>query len=285
MAKKGFDVEFEAKLQKTFVTGGDADILMDACLLQFPYGIGHMGEERLLHDGSRSDKSDLVEYLQHLSRLSQPSFQTIFFQLVLYSLACKSWLLKSSRLSLRGKTDAENLANNLSVRDVTSCINGRKLGNRVSGTNASKKLLKAVDATSRNLPHTNEATRRARGNNEAMQHHLGMSSFFVTGTFDDENSFLIQVYAGETIEDDTPVDNLSDKEVCRRASKRRELRIKYPGIACMNFEALLEILMEEVIGWNMDKNAPTEHEGFFGCPEGVSWSVEEQGRKTLRNII
>ena len=37
MAKKGFDVEFEAKLQKTFVTGGDADILMDACLLQFPY--------------------------------------------------------------------------------------------------------------------------------------------------------------------------------------------------------------------------------------------------------
>ena len=103
MAKRGFDVEFEANLQKSFVTDGDAEVLMDACLLQFPYGIGHMNERRKLPDGSWTTKSDLIEYLQHLSRLSQPVFQTNFFQLVLYSLGCKSWLLKTSRLTIMGK--------------------------------------------------------------------------------------------------------------------------------------------------------------------------------------
>ena len=162
MAKRGFDVEFEANLQKSFVTDGDAEVLMDACLLQFPYGIGHMNERRKLPDGSWTTKSDLIEYLQHLSRLSQPVFQTNFFQLVLYSLGCKSWLLKTSRLTLRGKTDAHNLAENLCAADVISCINGRRLKNRHAGTKTSRKLLDAVDATARSLPHTNEASKNAR---------------------------------------------------------------------------------------------------------------------------
>ena len=210
MARKGFKVEFQAEHEKKFVSDGDAEILLDACLLQFPYGVGHMNEERQLQDGSWTEKSDLIEYLQHLSKLSQPCFQTNFFQLVLYSLASKTWLLHSSRLSLRGKTDAKNLAENLTLKDVKSCINGRRLGNRGAGTNASKALLNAVDATSRSLPHTDAATRRERGNMEAMQHHMGMASLFVTATFDDENSFLMQVMLNDVIDDDVPVDSLSD---------------------------------------------------------------------------
>ncbi len=281
MAQKGFDIEFQCELQQQFVTNGDADILMDACLLQFPYGIGHMHENRRLPDGSWTDRSDLLEYLQHLSRISQPVFQTNFFQLVMYSLACKTWLLTSSRLSLRGKTTAENLANHLSVEDVKSCINGRRIGNKYGGTHASRSLLNAVDATSRNLPHTNEASKRAAGTNESMQHHFGMSSIFATATFDDENSFLLQVMCGDVVDDDTPVDTLSDQECCDRASKRRHLRIQYPGIATMNFEVLLDILIYEVIGWDMKENKPTPHIGYFGVPEALSFAVEEQGRKTL----
>ena len=281
MAKSGYDVEFQADLQKDFVTEGDAEVLLDACLLQFPYGFGAMNERRKLHDGSWTTKSDLMEYLQHLSKLSQTQFQSNFFQLVLYSLGCKYWLLHSSRLSLRGKTDAKNLAENLSERDVISCINGRRLKNRNAGTNASRKLLDAVDATARALPHTNEASRRARGFGESMQHHFGMSSVFLTVTFDDENSFLMQVMSNERIDDDIPSDELTDQEVLDRSNFRRELRIKYPGIATMNFEILLEILMFEVVGWDMKNNCRTEHDGFFGIPEAVSFAVEEQGRKTL----
>ena len=281
MGQEGFKVEFQAELQQKFVQDGDADILVDACLLQFPYGIGHMRETRRLHDGSWTTKSDLLEFLQHLSKISQPVFQNNFFQLVLYSLACKTWLLSSSRLSLRGKTDAHNLAENLTLNDVTSCINGRRLGNRNAGTLASRTLLNAVDATSKSLPHTDEASRRERSTNESMLHHLGTPGIFATATFDDENSFLIQVMTGEIVDDDELVETLSDQECTERASKRREIRIKYPGIASMNFEILLEILIYEVVGWDMKNNTATPHEGFFGRPQGLSFACEEQGRKTL----
>ena len=281
MAQKGFDVEFQCELQQQFVTDGDADILVDACLQQFPYGIGHMKENRRLPDGSWTDRSDLLEYLQHLSTIAQPVFQTNFFQLVLYSLACKTWLLTSSRLSLRGKTTAENLANHLTVEDVKSCITGRQLGNKYFGTQASQSLLNAVDATSKNLPHTNEASKRAAGTNESMQHHFGMSSIFATVTFDDENSFLLQVMCGNIVDDNRAVDSLTDLECCERVSKRRCLRIKYPGIATMNFEVLLDILMYEVIGWDMKGNKATDHVGYFGVPGALSFAVEEQGRTTI----
>ena len=281
MAQKGFDVEFEADLQKSFVTDGDSEVIVDACLLQYPYGIGHMYERRKLQDGSWTTKSDLIEYLQHVSKLSQSQFQNNFFQLVLYSLGCKFWLLKTSRLSLRGKTDAENLATNLNAGDVISCINGRRLTNRRGGTNASRALLDAVDATARSLPHTNEASRKARGLGESMMHHFGMSSVFITVTFDDENSFLMQIMSGSTIDDDTPVDELTDQEVCNRAEGRRELRIKFPGLATLNFEILLEILMSEVIGWDMRNNCPNGKQGYCGYPEALNSGFEEQGRRTV----
>ena len=90
MAQSGFDVEFQAELQKEFISDGDAEVLLDACLLQFPYVFGTMNERRRLHDGSWTTKSDLMEYLQHLSKLSQVQFQTNFFQLVLYSLVAST---------------------------------------------------------------------------------------------------------------------------------------------------------------------------------------------------
>ena len=86
------------------------------------------------------------------------------------------------------------------------------------GTNASRKLLDTVDATARALPHTNEASRQAHGFGESMQHHFGMSSVFLTVTFDDENSFLIQVVSNQKIDDDTPSDDLTDQEACDRAT-------------------------------------------------------------------
>ena len=49
----------------------------------------------------------------------------------------------------------------------------------------------------------------------------------------------------------------------------------------MNFEMLLDILIFEVIGWDMKNNRPTEHVGYYGVPEGLSFAVEQQGRKTL----
>ena len=281
MSAAGFDAEFQFNVEKEYFKGNNSDLLLDACLLQFPYGICSQHERRVLQDGSFDEKSTLTEYLQALSKKSDPVFQRPLFQLITYSMACKSKLLRSSRLQLRGKTDAANLADGLNKKDVISAINGRRLKNRYAGTDVSRRFLDAVDATGRALPHTNECTKVNRGKGEAMQHHFGMSSVFCTTTFDDENSFLMQVMAGTEIDDDTPIEDLTDEELSKRAKLRRDLRLKYPGLAAMNFEMKLEILMSEVIGWDMEKNCSNGKTGYFGKPYAIFFAVEEQGRNTL----
>jgi len=281
MKEKNFNVELQLQLGKEFVQSGDGDPLVNSSLLQFPYGVGGMDERRVLADGSFSDRPDTEMFLQHLSRISQPVFQEPMFQLVMYSLISKHRLLKRSKLQLRGKKTASEIANGINAFDVSSAIRGRRAGNRNAGTKASKKLLNAVDACSQALPHTNEAAKNARATAETIQHHFGIGSVFLTVSFDDENSFLLQVLSREEVDDDTPVEHLSDDELAKRAARRRELRLEFPGLASMNFEMLLQVLTEEVVGWDIRRNCATDAAGLFGICEALTMAIEEQGRKTL----
>ena len=241
LASKGYQVEFKANLRKEFANESDGDLLVDCNMLQFPYGIGGRNDTRLLHDGSRTTTSDINDYLVQLSLQSQEQFQRPLFQLMLYSLLCKNELFKSSRLQLKGETDAHNLASGLNQDDIKTSIRGRRMGNRFSGTKVSNLLLDAVDATAKDLPHTNEAAKKARGMGEAMQHHFGMGSVFLTCTFDDENSLIMNVLSGED-DDGRLTEELTDAEVTGNAKKRKGIRLEYPGLAAVNFEVLFEIL-------------------------------------------
>jgi hypothetical protein len=66
-----------------------------------------------------------------------------------------------------------------------------------------------------------------------------------------------------------------------RAVERKQLRLNHPGLGALNFEALLELVSEEVIGWNMRDHVRTEDIGLFGECEGVAAAMEEQGRQTV----
>jgi hypothetical protein len=79
-----------------------------------------------------------------------------------------------------------------------------------------------------------------------------MPTHFLTVTPDDDNSILLQIHSQTDIDiNSTPVDEMDSAETENGAQKRKELRIKYPGIAAMVFEAMLNIIIENVIGWNM----------------------------------
>ena len=281
MQEKNYDLQFKAQLEKEFVRGGDDEILLGAALLQFPYGVGGLDESRLIEKGERSNKTDLSDFLIHLSKKSAPEFQTALFQLIMYSLKSKARLLKTSRLQFRNKTDAKNLAEGFNYNDLNAAIKGRKEGNYHAGTNVARKLLKAIDACSKSLPHTRDAAKTARSSMEALQHHFGSGSLFLTVTPDDENSFLIQVLTGDHVDDDRDICDLSDDELSKRSRQRQELRFKYPGAAAINFEMLLDIVMEEVIGWNRELHSSKVGGGLFGEVIALAMAVEEQGRKTL----
>ena len=57
------------------------------------------------------------------------------------------------------------------------------------------------------------------------------------------------------------------------------LRYKYPGLCAYNFEELLDVVLEEVVGDN------DLSEGIFGKLDVYGLAVEEQGRKTLHAHI
>jgi hypothetical protein len=138
-----------------------------------------------------------------------------------------------------------------------------------------------VNAVARALPHTDEAAKVARANSEAMYHEFGTGSIFLTATFDDNNSFLLQVLCDEEIDDDTPIEDLSDDDLSKRVKKRILLRREYPGMTSVHFEMLLNILVEEVAGWDMFNDDATEKPGLFGICMAFAMAIEEQGWKTL----
>ena len=283
MAKDGrFNIDLKLDLEKKFAMSDD-DVFVSGCLLQFPYGVGGLKEKRLSKAGDQSvsESSDVEGFVRHLNRLSFMEFQEPMFQLICYSMICKLKLIRRSRLQLRGKQTANSLANGLTAQDLSATTRAHAVGNRHGGTAASRKLLSAVDACSQALPHTNQASKSARSTNEAMQHHFGIPSIFFTVTFDDENSLLMQILHGTEIDTDDDLKNISDDECANRLIKRRELRLNYPGYAAKNFSLLLNICIEEVIGWNMRKNEPSKLPGLFGLCHALSIAFEEQGRTTV----
>jgi len=286
MQEQGYDPEFKMELTRELLKGTSGnDELVECCLLQFPYGIGGVEEQRILSDGSFKSRLDLEEFLQHLTRLSQPVMHKPHFALVIYTLMSRIRLLNRARLQVKGKLNCDIIANGWNMEDLSRTINHRRRGYRNTGTTASKKILKAVDACSRALPHTNEAARVARSTAETLQHYFGIGTIWLTVNFDDDNSFLMEVLADNPIDSDDPLSILTDEQLDERARKRKLLRLEFPGLGSINFEMLIHIVMEEVIGWDMRRNRPTEKPGMYGICEAIAMALEEQGRLSIHGHI
>ena len=104
-----------------------------------------------------------------------------------------------------------------------------------------------------------------------------MGACFLTVTFDNENSLLIQVLSGEEVDNDKDVTSLEDVEFRKRKRERRQICLQYPDIVALHFEILLNILVEEVMGWSMRENKPTSRPGIFGMCQAFCLTMEEQG--------
>ena len=99
---------------------------------------------------------------------------------------------------------------------------------------------------------------------------------------DDENSYVVQIYSQEIIDDNTSAKFQEDEEILKRSQSKQQLRIKVPGICAFYFELIIEIIIEEVLCWDLQSEKPIKNkEGLFGETEAFALSIEEQARKTL----
>ena len=290
LAQAARNCNFDLAMRADFIKQGVSDYadnnLVNACLIQFPYGRGGMQEVRMKYDGSFTDSTDVADYIDHLSRISQPHFHEQLFSLIMYNLKIKQNMVRRAGWRVRNKADAAMLAEELTMEDVNEAISSSRTGRRSTNPNG-RRFLEAIDAIAASVPHTNAAAKRARRDGESMQHHFGCPTLLLTVTPDDESSILVQVYSDFKIDDGTPVAQLTDEQLIERAEERTKLRLKYPGITAFTFECLLDIIIEEVVGWDRKKGRPREDDFdfFLGVPDAFTASMEEQGRLSLHTHI
>ena len=105
----GFAIEFQMDLLKEPVRDFRDNNLVNACLLQFPFGRGGIHEVRMREDGSITDKILLEDHMEHLSQLSQLHFH---FTLILYNLSMKQFMAKTVGWKVHEKGVPNNLLRN-----------------------------------------------------------------------------------------------------------------------------------------------------------------------------
>ena len=113
-----FDLEFYCDLMKEAVCDFKDNNLVNACLLQFPYGRGGMQETRMKTDGSFTSSTDVAQYVEHLSYISQRHFHHELFSLVLYNMQVKQQMVRAAGYRVRDNLSANLLAEEITADDM-----------------------------------------------------------------------------------------------------------------------------------------------------------------------
>ena len=166
----GYTLEFRNDLNKQAVHDFKDNNLINACLLQFPYGRGGINEDRLIEDNEpwHSKNIGIDEYVTHLSKISQPQFHYDLFCLILHNMKIKMQMVKFASYKVRKKVDIETFSEQLTINDVTTAIGARSNGIKIY--NKGEKFLSAIDSVTNTIPHSNEATKKL----EEMEKHYNI---------------------------------------------------------------------------------------------------------------
>ena len=108
------------------------------------------------------------------------------------------------------------------MEELSKAVSAKKTG-QYTDCRVGKEFLKAVDVTTQSVPHTNEATKRARHDGQAFIHEFGHAHYFLTVTPDDDNHILVQILSGIKIDDEKDVSLMTDKELADCAKQHTEL--------------------------------------------------------------
>ena len=242
--------------------------LMRAFPLQFPYGYG-------FHDDFNV-KASQNGYLKHLVSLSIPAFHEACFVLVVHNMFERSRALNGAVWQVMGGKETCDVTEEELNHAIARQRNGLE---PVNGPG--KDFLRSVQSVKKNMAHTNAAAQAAQAKFLSLSHHFGSAKALLTVSFDDSLDIRILALSGkeDTIAWLSSLDNLTPTEVSAEMDQLEAIRCKYPGLCALNFEWLLDLVLDKIVGDNDLK------EGLFGTLAAYGVAVEEQGRKTLHGHI
>jgi len=92
------------------------------------------------------------------------------------------------------------------------------------------------------------------------------------------------LYATSKEHDIPDIDDIENQQYCLLDLKtRKDLRAKYPGACALEYQSIVQIVIEILIGWN--NKTRTGSKGIFGKPLAYADCCKEQARYTLHSHI
>ena len=113
---------------------------------------------------------------------------------------------------------------------------------------------------------------------------LWSSSSIFTVTPCDECSFCVRLYATSKEHALPNINQIRDQKYCLLDfNTRKKVRSKYPGACALEYQSILQIVINILIGW--DSTSRSHKSGIFGIPLVYADCCEEQARYTLHSHI
>ena len=187
---QGFDGQVVSKMSGEFAQDFMGDNLAESCLLQFPFGRGGMNETRINGEENIDSGFNLMDFVEHITDISQPQFQTPLFVLKLFNSRLRTKILRKSNLQINREQSVINIRKKVSSTNFALAMNAHAKGMQ-DGSVESNALIRSINSISRSLPHTNASVKRAKQYMESLQHQFGLGGIFLTVTPNDENSFFV----------------------------------------------------------------------------------------------
>lgn len=242
--------------------------LMRAFPLQFPFGYGYSPEynKEACQNG----------FLKHLLSLSIPAFHESAFVLTVHNMYERSKALTGAIWQVMGRGERCDV----SEVELNSAISNHCLGLDPKG-GPGENFLNSVRTVKKNMGHTNAAAQAAQSKFISLTHHFGCAKVLFTVSFDDSMDLRITALSGKKNIEEwlNNLDNHSPEYLSSKMDELESIRYKYPGLCALNFEWLLDIILDKIVG---DNNVKC---GLFGKLAAYGLAVEEQGRKTLHAHI
>lgn len=235
---------------------------------QFPYGNGY-------HEDF-NDRASVNGYLKHLLSLSIPVFHEACFVLTVHNMYERGKALTGALWRVMGGGERCDV----SEEELNVAIE-QKLKGVEAKAGPGKKFLDSVEAVKRRMAHGNGAAQAARAKFLSLNHHFGCPKVLFTVAFDDALDIRILALSGmeDAAEWIDSLDTTPPEELHTEMDRLNTTRYRYPGLCAFNFESLMDVVLDKIVGDN-----PTRT-GIFGKLEAYGMAVEEQGRKTLHAHI
>ncbi len=282
--------DWTVKASNIFIPDWQSDYLTNAFPHLFPFGRGGMDEERQVRVSKEAA-------LSHLMRLSTGAFHGYEFVLTAYDNVARSkashkaWVVSSRTKSQGGGRNTEKQGAHFAKLDSSTIS---LLAAYAEKVNKAKKLdqptpeppeslrarlnddnefIKGIRACSTALPHTHEAACSARLDNYGYHYKFGKASLFFTLNENDGGSLIVHFLNGGN-----PADEIIPPLTVRTARLSH-----YPGTQALFHERVVQIIIEEILGWDPVHRRPYDKGGIFGHVKAFFACNEEQCRLSLHS--